>query len=355
MRTQAHFTAGVGPAEGCLSENGLKRGSRDGFFEEVLSSRTKIWFKNTCSLKKGGFSFLFRSAAQMRRTVFIFPGQVVWVKCDVTNADQLVVVALKEKDKSIPLNTNLTALINKKDVTLDYPSGTGARKTIFQFSTDAAALDFYQTVLTEKSRSYIGLPRHAPKLESVLNMAVRSLIDNGDSTLEKLYFSLLNQTSMNGAIESLFTNYASFIGVEDPSPAAFARLLSLAASDPAFYILFMCFTFESGQGMVDEFHTTSAVHLFDALLTYVHSIVSKSEWATKRILLCKLFQYPATAISRTQASPPSAGMMWWYLPTVYAAKKFLQFNCHVHRANITSGICVDWKFYWKLREIKCSI
>jgi len=112
---------------------------------------------------------------------------------------------------------------------------------------------------------------------------------------------------MIGAVETLFANYVNFVGAEDPSLASFARLLSMVVSDPALYILFLCFTMEATQSMLDKFKTSSWVQVFDAYLTHVHTIVSKSEWGMKRNLLLKQFQYPTTTTPRSHVQPGSAG------------------------------------------------
>jgi len=307
MSSEKRFTAGAGSLEVRLSQGTLNETSKVGFSEEVSNLRIKIWFKNTGTLKKGGFSFLFRSAAQMRRLILVLPGQIAWIKCDAVSSDILLGAALKVNEKSIAISANLCAALNKKEVTLDYPNGNGVRKTIFQFHTDVIAQEFYQTVLTEKSRSYIVLSRLTTKQEEALNITVRALIASGDTLLEKFYFSLLSQNSMIGAVETLFANYVNFVGAEDPSLASFARLLSMVVSDPALYILFLCFAVESTQSMLDKFKTSSWVQVFDAYLTHVHAIVSKSECGMKRNLLLKQFQYPITTTPRSHVQPGSAG------------------------------------------------
>lgn len=243
----------------------------------------------------------------MQRLILVLPGQIAWIKCDAVSSDILVAAALKGNEKFIAISPNLCAMLNKKEVTLDYPNGNVVRKTIFQFSADAIAQDFYHTVQTEKSRSYIVCPCLTAKQKEALNITVRGLIANGDTSLEKFYFSLLSPNSMTGAVETLLGNYLNFVGEEDPSLASFARLLSMVSSDPAIYILFLCFTVQSTPSMRDKFKASSLVQTFDALLTHVHAIVSKTEWATKRSLMLKQFQYPITTSSRGQAQPGSAG------------------------------------------------
>lgn len=271
--------------------------------EELHRLGVKVWFRDSCVLKKGGFAAFLRSTAQKQRVMFVLPGQIIWIKSDTTDPDAQVKEAFLEKERSILVNNNLTAALYRKEVTLDYPdasgTGNGPTKSIFQFDTEAAAQKFFQTVNAEKCRSYIVSPNFTPKFQEELNMCIRALIDKGDVALQDLYLACFNQSPPTTAVEALFATYDTLTNSEEPSPSSFARLLSAVATDPVIYIFFLCFRIESTQVLMQHFQVhanhavTSFVELFDLLLDHMLEIVSTKEWKLKRDLLLAQFQFPS--------------------------------------------------------------
>lgn len=284
--------------------------------EDLHKLGIKIWFRDLCFLKKGGFAAFLRSTAQKQRVMFVLPGQIVWIKSDTADPNAQVKEALQEKERSIPINSNLTASLYRKEVTLDYPdlsgTGKGPTKSIFQFNTDAVALEYFQTINAEKCRSYIVSPNFTPKFQEELNKSIRALIDRGDVVLQDFYLSCFNQSPPTTAVEALFATYNTLTNSEDPSPGSFARLLSAVAADPVIYIFFLCFRIESTQVLMQHFqvhadHTVSSyVELFDLLLDHMFEIVSTKEWKLKRDLLLAQFQFPT--LPPKFARPGSAGI-----------------------------------------------